>query len=51
MMTTHFVEFVRSFALILTILPAMWEANMIKHVSEIELYIITSTLEMFEHWN
>ncbi len=24
---------------------------MIKHVSEMELYIILSTLEKFEHWN
>ncbi len=25
--------------------------NMIEHVSEMELYIILSTLERFEHWN
>ncbi len=26
-------------------------ANMIEHVSEMQLYIILSTLEMFESWN
>ncbi len=26
-------------------------ANTIKHVSEMEMYIILSTLEKLEHWN
>ncbi len=45
MMTGHLVEFIQKFC------TANLGANTIEHVSEMELYIILSTLEKFELWN
>ncbi len=49
----HFVEFERCFFFFfkLTICTSNFGANRIKHVSEMELYTILSTLDKFECWN
>ncbi len=51
MITEHFVEFIQCFCSKTGHFMANLGANMVKHVSEIGLYIILSTLERFEHWN
>ncbi len=49
--TRHFVEFERCFCSKTDHFTGNLGANMIKHVSQMELYNILSTLEKFEHWN
>ncbi len=49
--TGHFVEFEQCFCPKTDYFTGNLGANTIKHVSEMELYIILSTLEKFERWN
>ncbi len=50
-MTGHFVEFVQSFWSKTDHFTANFGVNTVDHVFEMELYIILSILEKFEHWN
>ncbi len=49
--TRHFVEFEQYFCSKTDYFTGNLGANMIEHVSEVELYIFLSTLEKFECWN
>ncbi len=49
--TGHFVEFEQCFCSKNDRFTANFGTNMIKHASEMELYIILSTLKKFERWN
>ncbi len=49
--TGHFVEFEQCFCSKTDYFTGNLGANTIKHVSEMELYIILSTLDKFECWN
>ncbi len=49
--TGHFVELGQCFCSKTYHFMDNLAANTIEHISEIELYIILSTLEKFERWN
>ncbi len=51
MFTGHFVEFERCFWSKTDHFMVNLGTNVIEHVSEMELYNISSTLEKFECWN
>ncbi len=52
MFTWHFIEFERCFCKKTNVhFTGNLDANMIDHVSEMELYTILLTLEKFERWN